>query len=75
MNYNDHLPPHIHAEYQGYKGRYTIEAESKPLRGSKLPKTADKIVRDWVELRELDLAKNWELARKHKELMRVIPAK
>ncbi|MCB9157252.1 MAG: DUF4160 domain-containing protein [Caldilineaceae bacterium] len=39
MNYNDHLPPHFHAEYQGYEaiieianGNVTGKMPRRPLR-------------------------------------------
>ena len=36
INYNDHLPPHFHARYQGHKAIYTMDGD---LLAGSLPKS------------------------------------
>lgn len=72
MFYSDHEPPHIYAYYQGQECRYTIEIEPKAL-DTPLPRRANNLVCDWIEINEREIAKNWALARNHQELLKVIP--
>jgi hypothetical protein len=48
MYYNDHLPPHFHAEYGGLEAVYAIES-LELLRGS-LPRRAHGMVVEWALL-------------------------
>ena len=46
MYYNDHNPPHFHAEYAEFEAIYTIET-LEILRG-KLPRRAHALVVEWA---------------------------
>ena len=46
MYYNDHLPPHFHAEYGEFEAVYAIES-LELLRGS-LPRRAHGMVVEWA---------------------------
>ncbi len=46
MYYNDHLPPHFHAEYSGDEAVYSIETLAV-LQGQ-LPRRAHKMVVEWA---------------------------
>jgi hypothetical protein len=55
-----HKLPHIHAEYQGQMGVYSI-LDGVLLAGS-LPQNKHKLVVAWIEIHKDDLAADWALA-------------
>lgn len=61
MYYNDHNPPHFHAEYTEFEAVYMIET-LEVLRG-KLPRRAHALVVEWATLNRKGLADNWQKAR------------
>jgi Domain of unknown function (DUF4160) len=63
MFFNDiekHKLPHIHVEYQGQVGTYSIL--DGDLLAGKLPPNKHKIVVAWIEIHMEDLAADWALA-------------
>ena len=58
MYFDDHNPPHIHAEYQGQEA--LIEIKTGIIMQGKLPKKALKIIKDWTEEYQEELLDNWE---------------
>jgi len=60
MYYNDHAPPHFHVRYGDREARISIE--SLEILDGRIPKRVSKSVRDWAELNEAGLEKNWGLA-------------
>lgn len=52
MYFQNHNPPHFHAEYQGYKAEYDIRTLSI-LAGS-LPKRANALVLEWAATHRTD---------------------
>ncbi len=71
MYYNDHNPPHFHAEYGGHKALIDV-LSGCVIRGS-LPARQLKLVLAWNELHRDELMQNWELARDEQPLNRVTP--
>jgi hypothetical protein len=71
INYNDYVPPHFHAEYNGNKALVDI-VNCKVLKGS-LPKRQLKLVLAWTEIHKDELMQNWELARAQQALYRIAP--
>lgn len=71
MYYNDHSPPHFHAEYGEYEAIYTIDT-IEILRGE-LPRRAHSMVIEWTVLNRYALKDNWELARSGEELRMIAP--
>lgn len=61
MFYNDHAPPHFHAEYGDF--RAAIAIESQIVIGGHLPKRALALVTEWVLLNQDDLMENWRRTR------------
>jgi hypothetical protein len=61
MYYNDHLPPHFHAEYGENEALYEIET-MEVIRGA-LPRRAHNMVVEWALLHRAELRENWNLAR------------
>jgi len=55
-----HKLPHIHAEYQGHVGVYSLP-EGELLAGS-LPINKHKLVIAWIEIRKDELMADWNLA-------------
>jgi hypothetical protein len=71
MYWNDHMPPHFHAEYGGAVALIDIE-NAVVVRGM-LPFRQLKLVLAWCELHEEELMQNWEAARQHEEIRPVEP--
>lgn len=61
MYFNDHSPPHFHAEYGDFEAVYAIET-LLVLRGE-LPRRAHGLVVEWASYYRDDLKANWERAR------------
>jgi hypothetical protein len=61
MYVNDHSPPHFHAVYGGSEACFAIETGTV-LEGY-LPKTAERLAREWAALNRDGLMENWRLAR------------
>jgi hypothetical protein len=73
MFYDDHDPPHVHAEYQGKKAK--IDFHGNVLRGDLGSRTALKLAREWIDLHLEDLDRDWELARQGRPLEKIEPLK
>lgn len=71
MYYDDHNPPHIHAEYQGNKA--LLDFRGNILKGDLQSRTALRLVRDWIDHRNDELIEDWELARKGEEMKKIPP--
>ena len=71
MYYDDHNPPHFHADYAGNKALIDIQ-EGYVIRGG-LPNRQLKFVLAWAELHRDELMQNWELARGGKPLNAIAP--
>lgn len=71
MYYDDHNPPHFHAEYAGRTALVDIQ-EGRVFRGG-LPNRQLKYVLAWTELHRDELMQNWELARDGSPLNAVAP--
>lgn len=71
MYFNDHLPPHFHAEYSGHEALYEIE--TLRLYRGKLPRRAHNMVIEWADLHRSELMKNWIRARQGQPLVEVEP--
>ncbi len=71
MYYDDHNPPHFHAEYAGYKSLVDIQ-RGCVIRGA-LPDRQLKFVLAWCEMHRDELMQNWELAKAAQPLQRIAP--
>lgn len=69
MYYNDHMPPHFHAEYGEHEAVYQIDTLDV-IRGG-LPRRAHALVLEWAALHRNELRDDWELARKEKPLVEI----
>ncbi len=70
MFYNDHNPPHFHAEYGEFKAIITID---KGIVEGKMPKIALKLIFDWLDLHRDELMENWQNCKEKKKLKKIEP--
>jgi hypothetical protein len=70
MNYNDHVPPHFHAEYQEYE--VTVEIANGTITGQ-MPRRALRMIWTWVDLHKNELEENWTRAWNRQILMDIAP--
>ena len=71
MYYNDHVPPHFHAEYGRNEAVYGIET-IEVLRGG-LARRAHALVVEWTTLHRHELKENWNRARSGETLEKIDP--
>jgi hypothetical protein len=71
MYWKDHAPAHIHAAYGEHEVQVSIE-DGTVLAG-RLPRTACRLVAEWVETRREDLRSNWARAQAHEPLVPIEP--
>ncbi len=71
MFYDEHNPPHFHAEYQGNKAVFDFQGNI--LKGDLKSRTAIKLVREWIDLHVNELKNDWNLARLGKEMQNIEP--
>jgi hypothetical protein len=71
MYFNDHLPPHFHAEYGEFEAIYAIDTLDT-LRGH-LPRRAHGMVVEWALVHRAELRANWARARDQVPLERIEP--
>lgn len=70
MLYDDHPPPHFHAEYAEYK--MAVEIHTGVVEG-RFPRRALKAVMEWHELHRDELLEDWLLAEQHQPLKKIPP--
>jgi len=68
--YDDHLPPHFHAEYGEFK--VTVEIATGVVEG-RFPKRALRALLEWHEIYRDRLIEDWELAERHEPLKKIPP--
>ncbi len=66
MYYNDHPPPHFHAEYGGNEALYEID--TLRVYTGKLPRRVHNLVIEWADLHRDELWQNWKRARSGEDL-------
>ncbi len=70
MHFNDHDPPHFHAKYENQE--IIMEIPIGMVKGY-MSKRALRMIFDWFELHQKELMENWNLAREHKPLQKIMP--
>jgi hypothetical protein len=71
MLYNDHTPPHFHAEYAEFKAAYNIKPVS--VAGGFMPPRAQRMILQWAKAHQSELMDDWDAARKKKPLNPIDP--
>jgi hypothetical protein len=73
INYQEHVPPHFHAEYGEFQCSIIIE-DIELLSGS-MPNKQLKMLMGWAALHQEELKEEWYLAQLQKELFPIEPLK
>lgn len=71
MYYEDHIPPHFHAEYNGNK--VLIDIENVTVLKGIFPFKQLKLVLAWCEIHKEELLKNWKLAQEYEKINKIEP--
>jgi hypothetical protein len=71
MFYQDHAPPHFHAEHES--GKILLDFRGNILQGEMRSRTALRLVREWIDLHEVELRENWDRARGGRDLQKIAP--
>lgn len=69
IRYNEHNPPHFHAEYGKHNAAFSIK-ELKIMEG-KLPPRVLSLVLEWAFLHREELLEDWNLAQKMAPLNKI----
>lgn len=72
INWNDHMPPHFHAQFAGQDVLVDIET-LESLGSSNFPARQLKIVLGWAACHQQELRENWDLARAKENLYEIPP--
>ncbi|TAH49380.1 MAG: DUF4160 domain-containing protein [Chloroflexota bacterium] len=70
MNYREHPPPHFHAKSQDQE--VTVEIFSGIVEG-KMSRRLLRLVIEWSEQHQRELADNWQRAQNQQELIKIAP--
>ncbi|MBF0497209.1 MAG: DUF4160 domain-containing protein [Deltaproteobacteria bacterium] len=73
MFFDEHAPPHFHAEYGEFKA--SVNIPTLEIIEGKLPRRAQELVLDWAELHQTELMKNWDLCHRHQKPHNIEPLK
>lgn len=73
MFFDDHNPPHFHAEYQGEMAVFDFRGNI--IRGDLSSRTAVRLIREWVDLHQPELEENWAGMQAGREFHRIEPLK
>ncbi len=60
MFFNEHSPPHFHAQYQDFKAMFDLEGN---LMNGNMPNKQMRLIAAWAEIHYDELVANWELAK------------
>ena len=71
MFYQEHEPPHFHAEHQGQQATFRFDGEV--LAGEIRSSTARRLIRDWALQHQSQLESNWSRMKAGKPLDRIPP--
>lgn len=71
MYFEDHAPPHFHAEYGGHSA--LIDIRNLSVFAGRLPPRAMGLVIEWASLHQRELLENWNRARTSASLEKIDP--
>jgi len=69
--YNDHNPPHFHAEYGKHRAIFSID--TLKLIDGKMPRRVVSLILEWADLHRDELIEDWNLAMKKSPLNKIKP--
>ncbi len=73
MYFNEHNPPHFHAEYGEYEA--LIDINSMGIVSGKLPSRVLGMVVEWASMNQSQLKREWNKARNMESLGKISPLK
>ena len=73
MFFNDHAPPHFHAEYGEFKA--IIDIQTLSVLSGALPRRAHDLVLDWAQNHQLELLEDWDLCMSKQQPKYIEPLK
>ena len=71
MFFDDHAPPHFHAEYQGQDA--IVDFDGAILEGEITSSRARRLIREWAKVHRFELELNWRRAKKLQTLSNIAP--
>ena len=71
MFYDDHPPPHFHAEYGSHKAEVSIDKLS--VTKGRLTPRAERMVAEWAGQRRRELEEAWQCVQRHQNPGRIAP--
>ena len=71
MFFDDHNPPHFHAEYDGDVA--LIDIRSLSVFSGRLPPRVIGLVIEWASVHQQELFVDWDRARAQHELLKIAP--
>jgi len=71
MFFDDHAPPHFHAEHAGQDGIFDFSG--RMIAGNIRSTTARKLIRQWARAHLAELESNWMRAKKLEPLSQIAP--
>lgn len=73
MYFDDHLPPHFHAEYGEYEA--LVNVNTLAVMAGRLPARALGLVIEWASLHRAELDREWTKAKNLQSLDKILPLK
>jgi hypothetical protein len=70
MYFEEHNPPHFHAEYQGYEAVFSI-ATGELTETKKFPIRATKLIKEWAIEHQAELLENWKRMEQDQTLFKI----
>lgn len=71
MFFDDHSPPHFHAEYSGDIA--LIDIRNLSVFSGRLPPRVKGLVIEWATIHQQELFVDWDRARAQQELLKISP--
>jgi hypothetical protein len=71
MYFDDHAPPHFHAEYHGQDA--VLDFNGNIIEGEISSRIARRLLREWAKLHRFELEANWKRAKKLHALESIAP--
>jgi len=71
MYFDDHVPPHFHAEHHGQRAE--VNFDGKIIAGEISSSTARRLIREWARMHRFELEANWKRAKKLHQLESIAP--
>jgi hypothetical protein len=71
MFYDEHNPPHLHAEYQDDKAVFDFRGNI--MAGDIRSRTAIRLIREWIDLHQLELTENWNVMQRGQAFQKIDP--